>query len=280
MYVFCICLHAWVLSVYISLCVSVCVGDRKAETDSEWRTNPFGHIAESNTKCQNLINSIIIFIIFIHFLPARLNAVSLFSFLSLSRRSLFCTLIYFFPSIALTTGDMWACQSCWLTALKWPTEKRLIFSVFFFFFLLVRRCAGDAGPYQETQFIAVSLGERGCHSCWLTALRFAGCSVGISFKLLCFSFFVLSEITLPHTDVHTHITHTHTHKDAADTSAACSLFSKPFCLGLTMQVMLTDGEGSTAPLSQTVGQVQPCENIFWVSVLFLGEGLRIKKINC
>lgn len=119
----------------------MCKGQKGWKWLSEWRTNPFGHIVESNTKYQNLIISIIIFIIFIHFLPARLNVVSLSSSPPSTRSlcSFFCTLVYTPP-----TGDMWACQSCWLTALKWPTEKQLIFSLPFSFFL-VRRCAGDAG---------------------------------------------------------------------------------------------------------------------------------------
>lgn len=207
MYGFCICLHAWVLSVYISLCASVCVcvGDRKDEIDSEWRTNPFGHIAESNTKCQNLIISIIIFIIFIHFLPARLNAVSLF-FLPLPPLApLYINL--FFPSIALTTGDMWACQSCWLTALKWPTEKRLVFSFFFWSDVVLV----TPGLIRKPNLLQFLWAKRGCHSCWLTALRFAGCSVGISFKLLCFSFFLYCQRLLCCTLMYTHTLHAHTH---------------------------------------------------------------------
>lgn len=180
---FCTCAWARIVYICLTVCVWVCVGARKTENDSEWRTNPFGHIAESNTKYQNLIISIIIFIIFIHFLPAQLNAVSLPPLPLPPLLPLYINL--FFPSIALSTGDTWTCQSCWLTALKWPTEKQLIF-FFSPLFFLVRRCAG---PYQETQFIAVSVGKRGCHSRWLTALRFAHCSVGICFKLLCFSFF-------------------------------------------------------------------------------------------
>lgn len=74
----------------------VYVMDRKAENGRERRTNPVGQIAESSAKYQNLIISIIIFIIFIHFLPARLNAVTLVPSRSpLSHRSPFCTLIYF-----------------------------------------------------------------------------------------------------------------------------------------------------------------------------------------
>lgn len=85
-----------------SVFVHVRTGDRQAENDSEWWINPFGHIAESNTKYQNLIISIIIFIIFIHFLPARLNAVSPLPLSSL----LLLYINLFFPSIALSTGDM------------------------------------------------------------------------------------------------------------------------------------------------------------------------------
>lgn len=112
----------------------MCGRDRKAENDSEWRTNPFGHIAESNTKYQNLIISIIIFIIFIHFLPVGLNALSLSLSLLLPLPLPLLYINLFFPSIALSTGNMWACQSRWLTALKWPTESSSFFSPFLFFF--------------------------------------------------------------------------------------------------------------------------------------------------
>lgn len=84
---------------------------------------------------------------------------------------------------------MWACQSRWLTALKWPTEKQLVFFFFFAFaFPLIFLCIFSPsdvasvmpGPYQETQFVRA---RGGCHSLWLTALRFPG-GGGISFKLL------------------------------------------------------------------------------------------------
>lgn len=108
------------------------------------KANPFGHIAESNAKYQNLIISIIIFI---HFLTARLNAVSLPA--PAVHSSIFSN------SIALSTGDMWACQSHWLTAFKWPPEKQLISLFLFFYFLFWSDIVPVMpGPYQETQFNA------------------------------------------------------------------------------------------------------------------------------
>lgn len=221
MYVFCVSfwMHTWAF-------IHVCVRDRKAENDSEWRTNPFGHIAESNTKYQNLIISIIIFIIFIHFLPARLNAFSLFPSLSLTHSSFFCTLIYFFPPLLspLATCEP-ASHVDWQHSSGLRKSSSFFLSLFFPFWSDVVLVM--PGPYQETQFIAVSLGKRGCHSHWLTALRFAGCSVGISFKLLCFSnFFSLQTCTRTGGDYSTaHGTcvctqFTHIHKDVADRSAA------------------------------------------------------------
>lgn len=140
-------------SVCVCLCVCVFWGDSKAGNDSEWRANPSGYIAESNSNYQNLIISIIIFIIFIHFLSVRLNAASLLS-------HCLCALIYFSLCCSLSTGDMWGCQSCWLTALKWPTEKRLIFS-FFFFFFLVRRRSAVAGALSGNPIYCSFSGRKG-----------------------------------------------------------------------------------------------------------------------
>lgn len=182
------CMYARIHTVYICLCECVCLGDRKAESDSEWRTNPFGRTAESNTKYQNLIISIIIFIIFIHFLPAMLNAVcSSLSLSSLSHCSFLCTLIYFFFS-SLHCSLHWRHVNLPVMLID-STQVAYGKAAHFFPFFWSDVVLVMPGPYQETQFIAVSLGKRGCHSRWLTALRFARRSVGISFKLLCFFFF-------------------------------------------------------------------------------------------
>lgn len=173
-----------IVFVYFSVCECLCVcGNRKAENDSEWRTNPFGHIAESNTKYQNLIISIIIFIIFIHFLAARLNAASLTSPLSLPLLLPLYINLFFSP---LATHEP-VSQIDWQHSSGLWKSGSFFFRFFLFFWSDVVLVM--PGPYQETQFITVSLGERGCHSRWLTALRFAGCSVGISFKLICFWLF-------------------------------------------------------------------------------------------
>lgn len=176
----------------------------------------------------------------------------------------------FFPSIALSTGNMWACQSYWLTELKWPTEKQLIFSfsLFSFFWsdVLVM-----PGPYQETQFIAVSLGKRGCHSHWLTALRFASCSVGISFKLLCFpfsSFFfphVLSEIILQHMDIRKHFTHIHKNVEVLPRLRTV-LFLSDLGGDFDWQTVIR------GPAEHRAGQVQLCEHLCLGSCFILWGG--------
>lgn len=149
------CMRGYTLFIYV--CVSVCLGDRKAESDSEWRTNPFGRTAESNTKYQNLIISIIIFIIFIHFLPAMLNAVC-FSLSSLSHCSFLCTLIYFFflpPLLSpLATREP-------ASHVDWQHSSGLRKSSSFFPFFLVRRCAGDGGALSGNPIYCRFSGQKG-----------------------------------------------------------------------------------------------------------------------
>lgn len=142
-----------------------------------------------------------------------------------------------------------------------------LFFFFFFFWSDVRLVM--PGPYQETQFIAVSLGERGCHSRWLTALRFAGCSVGISFKLLCFFFFfffVLLEITLPHMDARTC---PHIHKDVAAAALPCVqtvLFLSDLGGGFDWRTVIH------GPARHTAGQVRPCEHLCLDNCFILAGG--------
>lgn len=142
-------------------------------------------------------------------------SLSLFSSLS---RSLFCTLIYFFPPLL---SPLATCEPA--SHVDWQhssgLRKAAHFFPLFFFFFLVRRC----GPYQETQFIAVSLGERGCHSLWLTALRFASRSVGISFKLLCFSYW-----RRLYCSGRTYTLYTHTQRRGAPSSPNHFVFIRPW----------------------------------------------------
>lgn len=191
-------------------------------------------------------------------------SLSLSLFPSLSR-SLFCTLIYFFPPLL---SPLATCEPA--SHVDWQhssgLRKAAHFFPLFFFFFLVRRC----GPYQETQFIAVSLGERGCHSLWLTALRFASRSVGISFKLLCFSYWRRLYCST-WTYVHTLHTYTKTWR---------SLVSKPFCFHPTLAVILSDGRQSAVLLSTQQVKFSFANIFVWVIVLFFGEEVRVKKIKC
>lgn len=135
---------------------------------------------------------------------------------------------------------------------------------FLFPFFLVRRCAG---PYQETQFIAVSVGKRGCHSHWLTALRFARCSVGICFKLLCFSFFLFF---FPHTvEDYTKDMYT-VHTKTKQRDQPHSPVSEPFCFG----PILIDRRWSPVRPGDGPGRVQFCGCLcYWVIVLLFRGGL-------
>lgn len=88
---------------------------------------------------------------------------SLSSAPSLSPRSFLCTLIYFFlhcsfhwrhVSLPVTMTDS--------TQVAYGKAAHFFFLFFPFFWSDIVPVM--PGPYQETQFIAVSLGERGCHS--------------------------------------------------------------------------------------------------------------------
>lgn len=151
------CMHGYTL--FICVCASVRLGDRKAESDSEWRTNPFGRTAESNTKYQNLIISIIIFIIFIHFLPAMLNAVCSSLSPPSPHCSFLCTLIYFFfPSLHCSLH--WRHVNLPVMLID-STQVAYGKAAHFFPFFSVRRCAGDAGALSGNPIYCRFSGQKG-----------------------------------------------------------------------------------------------------------------------
>lgn len=207
-----------------SMCLFICAADRRLKMTVNEGLIPLGTLQNPipSTEISSFQLSYLSYL-FIFSQPGLMLPPSLsFSRLIPLPQLLPLYINLFFPSVALSTGDTWTCQSFWLTALKWPTEKRFIFfplSLFFWSGVLV-----IPGSYQETQFIAVFL--VGCHSGWLTALRLPCCSVEISFKLAPLPLYILSEIILWHT-------HTPIH-------ASRKRVSELFCFDLTSVLMLID----------------------------------------
>lgn len=84
-------------------------------------------------------------------------------------------------------------------------------------------------------------------------------------------FFILAEIILQWTYVHTLHTYTKTWR---------SLVSKPFCFHPTLAVILSDGRQSAVLLSTQQVKFSFANIFVWVIVLFFGEEVRVKKIKC
>lgn len=160
------CGNAWPLIDRFVLWVSI--EDRKAESDSEWQTNPFGQMENPVASTKNLIISIIVFIIFINFSPARLNSVPLLSSLISLYVNLFSPLLCFFHwrdvrlSITMTDSTQVAYG-----------ESSSFFLAFFFFF--VQSCVGDAEALSENPICCRFCGHEGLpltltdssQICWL-----------------------------------------------------------------------------------------------------------------
>lgn len=164
---------------------------------------------------------------------------------------------------------MWACQSCWLTALKWPTEKQLIFSSSFFFSFFGQTlgwwCRGlirkpNLLPFLWAKGVAT-------HADWqLSDLQAAVWGFPLSCYVFCFFFFVLLEITLPHMDARTC---PHIHKDVAAAALPCVqtvLFLSDLGGGFDWRTVIH------GPARHTAGQVRPCEHLCLDNCFILAGG--------